>query len=224
MVDIVSALIGFLVGVVASGIAVELGLKKLLSPPDRGKLTTVWSLSELPRPLVVTTGVDDDVKIPSKAKVVTNRQMPSGTNAEVRSNAQAAGNFAVDAEEDRAILFLGGVQKKALALWTVDDRLIARLRAEFNRLWTRSLDYVEDVDLADLPTRANATVRLHGRVEDVVPYQKGYLMRLRENGESVGVMIDENMRIVGRQVTVTGIVRPSSSGFTLLEALEVRPN
>jgi hypothetical protein len=209
---------------VAAGIAVELGLKKLLSPPERGKLTTVWSLSELQHPLIVTEGAQGII-IPKNARVVTAGQLPPDTASgqQVRTNAEVRGSFAVDSSNERALLFLGGMRKGALALWTVDENLIARLRSEFNRVWTRSLDYVENVTVAEVPGRANATVRMTGRVEDVVPYRDGFLLRLHDQGESVGVLVGERMNVAGRRVTVTGIVRPGSSGFTLVEALEVKP-
>jgi hypothetical protein len=223
MVDTISMLLGFLVGVVAAGIAVEFGLKKLLSPPEHSKLTSVWSLSELQAPLVVTTG-PGDAPLPNGARVVTASQLPPGTaGVKARTNREVRANFAVDAKNDRALLFLGGLHQRAVALWTVDERLISRLRAEFNRLWTRSLDYVEKVRIADVPSRPNATVQMMGRVQDVVPFKDRYLMRLADEGETIGVLVDQRMELAGRRVSVTGIVQPSTTGFPIVEALEVSP-
>jgi hypothetical protein len=221
MVETVSVLIGFVAGVVAAGIAVEFGLKKLLSPPDNSKLTRVWSLSELQEPLIVTTSIEG-VSVPKGAQVVTRETLPPGSSHyRARTNGEVRGNFAVDAKNPRAVLFLGGIKKDSLALWTVDDSLITRLRAEFNRLWTRSLDYVEQVSIADAPKRANAAIEMTGHVQDVLPFKDRFMMRLTDKGETIGVILDKPMDVTGQRVTVKGIVKPSTSGFALVEAVEV---
>lgn len=221
--DVLSTLIGFLVGVVAAAIAVELGLKKLFAPPDSTKLTTIWSLGELKSPEVVATQIDAGVEVPRTARVVTPANVPpSARGYQVRKNPETKGCFAIDAEQPRALLFLGGIQKGALALWTVDEKLIDRLRAEFNRLWTRSTDYVERTKVAEIGTKPNVTVETSGIVQDVIPYRGKYMLRLTEEGETVGVVVDRELPVRGHRVTVKGIVRPSTSGYPLVEALEIR--
>lgn len=222
MVDVVWALIGFVVGVVAAAIAVEFGLKKFLSPPENSKLTTVWNLNELPAPLVAARTLHG-LTPPRNARVLSAGTYEGTRDGfELRTNKEVRGNFAVDANANRALIFLGDMAPGTLALWTVDERLIERLRAEFNRLWGRSLDYVERVTIADIPKKANLSVLTEGTVADVVPYRGNYLLRLTDKGETVGVLVDRPLTMSGQRVAVTGIVRASSSGYPLIEALEVR--
>lgn len=222
MIDVLSALIGFLIGIVATGFAVELGLKKFFSPPDYSKLTSVWSLTELPSPLISATQLAN-VNVPKNARVVTATNLQVARGAfDVRKNPEVQGCFAVDANLPRALLFLGGVEKGALALWTVDEKLIERLRAEFNRLWTRSTDYVEHVKLAEILEKANLTVQTEGTVQDIIPYRGHFLLRLTDDGNTVGVLVEKELPVHGKRVSVTGLVRTSSSGYPLVEALEVR--
>ncbi len=222
MVEIVSVLIGFLVGVVAAGFAVELGLRKLLSPPEKSKLTQVWSLNEFPRPLIASTqlaGLD----VPKQSRLIVAAKYEGRRDGfELRTSPDCHGNFVVDANAPRALLFLDGIRPGALALWTVDERLIERLRSEFNRLWGRSVDYVERVALADVPTKPNLTVETQGVVQDIVPYRGNYLLRLTDHGDAVGVLVERQLPLNGKRVNVTGVVRSSSSGYPLIEALEVR--
>lgn len=222
IVEPISVLIGFLVGIVAAGFAVELGLKKFLSPPESGKLTNVWSLTELASPLIVATQIAD-LAVPKASRMVTahNLQVPQ-EGFQVRKNGDAKGNFAVDAANNRALLFLGGIEPRALALWTVDEQVIERLRAEFNRLWTRSTDYIETVTVAEIPFKANHTVATRGTVQGIVPYRNRYLLRLADQGETVGVLVDRELPLHGARVEVVGVVKASGSGFPMVEAIEVK--
>lgn len=222
MVDVLSMFIGFVVGVVAAGFAVELGLKKLFRPPENTKLTRVWSLNEFGQPLVSATRIEL-VKVPARGRVVTAHEYGgSREGITLRTNQETSGNFVVDAKHNRALIFLDDIRPGALALWTVEEPLIERLRSEFNRLWTRSTDYVEKVKLSAVPQKANFTIETLGTVEDVVPYKENYLMRLRDDGETVGVLTPRKLSLTGSRVSVTGIVKTSSTGYPLIEAIEVR--
>jgi len=222
MVDVLWTLIGFLVGVVAAAIAVEFGLKKFLSPPENSKLTTVWGLNELPNALIAARTING-VSPPKGARLLTAGAYAGAREGfELRTSKELRGNFAVDASAKRALIFLGDMAPGTLALWTVDEHLIERLRAEFNRLWGRSVDYLERVAIADVPKKANLSVLTEGTVADVVPYRGNYLLRLTDRGETVGVLIDKPLQMAGQRVSVAGVVRSSSSGYPLIEAVEVR--
>jgi hypothetical protein len=223
MLDVLSTLIGFLIGIVAAGFAVELGLKKWLAPPQASKLTTVWSLDELKSPEVVATQLGPGLQVPKTARVVTGSSAPPAKkDFQLRRNGDAHGSFALDSQKPRALLFLGEVKPGALALWTVDEVIIQRLRAEFNRLWTRSTDYVERTAVADIAQKPNVTIETSGTVQDIIPYKGRFMMRLIDHGDAVGVVVDQDLAVRGQKVTVKGIVRNSSSGYPLVEALEVK--
>lgn len=222
MVDVLWTLIGFLIGIVAAGFAVELGLKKFFAPPEASKLTRVWSLKEMGSPLIAATRIDG-IQVPTNARLVTAQNFPGQRDGfELRTNPETGANFAVDANQPRALIFLDGVRPGSLAVWSVDERLIERLRSEFHRLWSRSTDYVERVSLAEIPRKSNATVETHGVVQSVVPYRGSYLLRLQDEGDTVGVLVERDLPLAGKRVHVTGIVRTSSSGYPLIEAVEVK--
>lgn len=222
MVDLLWTSIGFVVGVAAAGIAVELGLKKLFSAPETNKLTTAWSLAEFPTPWVAAKTVES-IKIPKNTRLVTAQTYAGARDGfDLRKNPEVAGSFAVDANLPRGLLFLGDVKPGTLALWTVDERLIERLRAEFNRHWSRSTDHVERVAVGQVSGKPNLTIQTEGTVADVIPYRGNFLMRLTDGGETVGVMVDKELPLRGRRVSVTGVVRASSSGYPLVEAVEVQ--
>lgn len=223
MLDVLSTLVGFLIGIVAAGFAVELGLKKFFSPPPSSKLTTVWSLDELNKPEIAAIQLGAGLKVPATARVVTAASAPpSKKDFQLRRNSEVHGSFALDSTKPRALLFLGDIKPGALALWTVDEALIDRLRADFNRFWTRSTDYVERASVSELASKPNVTIETTGTVQDVIPYRGRYMMRLTEQGEAVGVVVDSELPLRGQRVTVKGIVRNSTSGYPLVEALEVK--
>lgn len=221
--DVLSTFIGFVVGLIAAGIAVELGLKKLFAPPDTGKLTSIWSLSELHAPEVVATTLSSAVQVPATARIVTAANVPPPSKGvQIRRNPEAKACFALDAKQPRALLFLGGIEPGSVALWTVDEKLIERLRSEFNRLWTRSTDYIERAKVADIADKPNVTIETTGMVQDIIPYRGRFMIRLAEAGEAVGVLVDRDLPVRGHKITVKGIVRPSTSGYPLIEALEIK--
>jgi hypothetical protein len=223
MLDVLSTFVGFLIGIVAAGFAVELGLKKFLSPPPSSKLTTVWSLDELHNPEVAATQLGAGLKVPVTARVVTAASAPPAMkDYQLRRNSEVYGSFALDAKRPRALLFLGDVKPGALALWTVDEALIDRLRADFNRFWTRSTDYVERTPVGDISQKPNVTIETSGTVQDVIPYRGRFMLRLTDQGDAVGVVVDQELPLRGLKVVVKGIVRNSTSGYPLVEALEVK--
>ncbi|MBW3584218.1 MAG: hypothetical protein KY455_14100 [Euryarchaeota archaeon] len=221
--ETISVLVGFLIGVVASAIAVELGLKKLFMPTTATKLTASWRLDEVEAPLVVCTDAGG-VPFPRGAEIVTSGQAaPEGFRDRAwRRNANARGNFMVHPTRDRAYLFLGPVQEGNLALVTVDSDLVARLRAEHRRLWETGAPYVEEVSLAEAVRRPGVHVQTRGHVQEVVPYRDRHLVRLVDGNQALGVLVDAPLDIVGAEAVVTGRVQRGTSGYSLLDAEEVR--
>jgi hypothetical protein len=163
------------------------------------------------------------LKVPVTARVVTAASAPPAMkDYQLRRNSEVYGSFALDAKRPRALLFLGDVKPGALALWTVDEALIDRLRADFNRFWTRSTDYVERTPVGDISQKPNVTIETSGTVQDVIPYRGRFMLRLTDQGDAVGVVVDQELPLRGLKVVVKGIVRNSTSGYPLVEALEVK--
>lgn len=221
--DTISIFVGMLVGVIATAVAVELGLKKLFRPPSRTKMTAAWRLEDFEAPVVVAMDATSTV-YPKGARVVTaGGADPRGfRDRDFRRNPNARGNFLIDRSQDKALLFLGPVQDGTLALSTVDSELVGRLRAEHRRLWETGEAYVEEIPLAEVVGRQGVSVRTRGQVVEVVPYRERHLMRVTDAGETIGVLVDASLDLVGQSVVVTGRVSRGQSGYTIVDADEVR--
>lgn len=221
--DPFSALIGFVVGVIATAFAVELGLKKLFKPVTTTKLTATWRLEEIGAGLVASVDAAD-TQFPKGSRIVTaGRANPDAyVGREHRQHPGARGNFVVHPDKDRALLFLGPVAPGTMALSTVDPHLCARLRHEHARLWGRADAYIEEVPLSEAAGRHNVRVRTRGQVQSVIQYRDRHLMRLVDGNHVVGVLVDSPLDLAGAIVSVTGQATKGTSGYTLIDAEEVR--
>ena len=218
-----SVLIGFLIGVVATMIAVEFGLKKIFRPPALNKVTASWRLDDHKRPLVVAQDAAN-VELPQGAHVVTAGEVnPVGFRDRAhRRNPNARSNFLVDPELDRALVFMGPIREGTLALASLDPAVAARLRAEHKRLWETGEPYVEELSMAELGKNMGMLVRLRGRVLECIAYRQQHLLRLTDGSHTMGVVVEKPLELDGRKVVVTGRVVRGASGYPLVEAEEVR--
>jgi len=181
--------------------AIELGWRKETSN-ETCKLTDIWSLHELKNPLIVAEKLH--MAPPENAKVVVANTILQKGN--VKKHPGVRGNFALG--ENRALLFTGEIKRGELALWTIDDAIIKKLRNEFHRLWG---DTDESHVSASLPlplsTREEEKeerIRIRGRVRATVPFRDGYLLRISTEDRVMGVMVDERLELAGKMVEVEG--------------------
>lgn len=220
--DLLYAVAGFVVGAVAVAVLAESRGRRGNGSPT-SKLTTSWRLSELGQPLVVARDVEADV--PAGSRVVASGQVAAEVFAscEVRQVPHVSAEFAVDPVRHRVLLFLGGVRPGAQAMLAVESDLVARLQAEAQALWERADPYVERRSLADAATRQGLVVETQGTVQDVIPYQGTFLMRLEDNGQVLGVQVEtEPSELRGQRIVVRGKVLKDRSGYPLLKATDVR--
>lgn len=220
--DTISVLIGFLVGVIATAIAVEFGLKKIFRPPAQSKVTASWRIADHKAPLVVSQDASA-VLFPPGARVVTaGGAHPDGQHRrDFRRNPNARSNYLVEADRDRATLLLGPLQEGTLALATVDPVLVARLRAEHRRLWETGEPLVEETGLAATVNHVGQLVRTRGRVQDCIPYRERHLLRVSDGNATLGVLVDEALQLAGQTVTIVGRVVRGTTGYPLIDAEEV---
>ncbi len=223
-IDVFSAAAGFVVGALIVAIAVETGLRRRDTPEVLTKLTTGWRLAEFGQPLVVAHDVVD-VRMPPGSRI-----MASGTvdpdlmaSCTVRHVPPVRAEFALDPRGQRALLFTGGLQEGALAVWTVDPAIVERLASEYKTLESRAGDYVERHSIAQLAGRSGVTVETRGVVADVLPYKGRFLVRLEDQGHVIGVVVDaEPQGIRDERIVVRGHLRRDANGYATIDAEEIR--
>jgi hypothetical protein len=135
--DIVALIIGFILGVIVVGIAVEIGIKKVTSATPSSKHTNKWSISEISNPKIMAEYLSD-VDIPKNSKVIVNkcadRNMLAGLDAKEHSGIK--GNFIVG--DDRALILSGPLKKDEVGFWTVEEEIVKKLNQDFDEMWTEA--------------------------------------------------------------------------------------
>lgn len=169
-VDLVWAVAGFVVGAAAIGALFEARLRSRPRTPAV-KLTTGWRLTELHEPWIVARDLPAQ-PLPSGARVLASglvdpQHLQAGA---VRAVPPVRAEFALDARNRRALLFLGGLEPGSLACVTVDPDIVARLEQEARTLWDRAGAYVERLPIAALAGKQGITVETQGMVQAVLPY------------------------------------------------------
>ncbi len=223
--DILSMVVGAVVGGVAVAVVVEAMGRNKQAPVEQEKLTTAWRLSELRQPIIVARDVLD-VPVPAGAKVFASGLVDATVQAQcdVREVPPVRAEFAIDLERGRAILFVAGLHKDAMAFITVDEPTIRRLETEYRRLADRASDYVERLRIQDLGGRDGVTVETEGFVQDVLPWKGRHMIRLEDHGHIIGVAVDKDpVALKDKRIRVKGQLARDQTGYAVIEAAELRP-
>jgi hypothetical protein len=208
MVDIISLIVGFVVGIVAVSIAIELGWKKE-EPMETCKIAKKWSLTEIRNPLIVAEKLKMDM--PKNSKVVVKVETAFSKGA--KQNSEVKGNFAIG--DDRALIFSGEIREGQLAFRTVDERILRNLRNMFNNFW----EWEAEEESTEVAGKGIITVR--GIAKAVVPYRENYLIRLSYEGGIIGILIDEKLDVEGKRIEVEGKTVGDERPFIKAYHLEV---
>lgn len=143
--DIVSLVVGFALGVVIVGIAIEISSKKSNSSPPASKHTKNWDISEISNPRIMAEYLSD-VELPSSAKVLVNKykddKMLAGIDAKKHSGIK--GNFILG--DDRALILSGPIKKDEVAFWTVEKEILEDLNTQFNEMWSKAEKIEQEKD------------------------------------------------------------------------------
>jgi hypothetical protein len=135
MIDIISLIIGFVIGVVVLGVAIEFGLKKKPENAPASKQTKNWSISEISNARIMAEYLGD-INIPKNSKVLVNRfkdkEMLRGLD--VKKHSEIKGNYIIG--DDRALILAGPVKQDEVGFWTVEKEIVENLNIEFEELWT----------------------------------------------------------------------------------------
>lgn len=134
--DIISLVIGFAIGVIVVGLAIEIGMKKTSQTPPASKHTKSWSISEISNPRIMAEYLSD-VELPKDSKIIVNRyknkEMFAGLD--VKEHKGIKGNFIVG--DDRALILAGPIKKDEVGFWTVEKEIVEKLNQEFDEMWAK---------------------------------------------------------------------------------------
>ena len=134
MVDILSLIIGFGIGIIVVGIAIEFGAKKTVKPLPSSRPAQKWSIEEISNPKIMAEYLGD-IEIPKNAKLIVNKYK-EGLNfdgVDVRRNPTIKGNFIIG--DDRALILAGPIKKDEVAFWTVEKEIVDALHRKFEDTW-----------------------------------------------------------------------------------------
>lgn len=208
--EIISLIIGFVVGVVAISLAIELGWRKE-EAPEKCKIARRWNVREIKNPLVMAEKIK--LEMPMNAKMIVAVHTPFSKNAKMDSNVK--GNVIIG--DTRALIFSGEIREGQLAFWTIDENIIRTLRNKFYNVWEKKEE--KKVVSKKLPEKGSVTIR--GLVRAVVPYRDKYLVRLSYEGGITGVLINERLDLDGRKIEVEGEMSEEIKPFIKAYHIEV---
>ncbi|MCK4995830.1 MAG: hypothetical protein KAH91_03180 [Thermoplasmatales archaeon] len=133
--DILSLVVGFAIGIIVLGLAIEIGIKKSSQTTAASKHTKKWSISEIANPRIMAEYLSD-VKLPQNSKILVNqyknKEMLAGLDAKEHKGIR--GNYIVG--DDRALILAGPVKKDEVAFWTVEKEIVEQLKQDFDEMWS----------------------------------------------------------------------------------------
>lgn len=223
--DILALAIGLFAGGIAVAVVMEATgrLRPQATKEDPSKLTSGWRIRELGQPVLVARDVVD-VQVPPGCTIFASGVVdPAILKAcKVQQVPAVRTEFAFDAAKGRAILFTSGVRDGTLALVTVDETLVKRLETEYRTLAAHAGDYVERLRIQELAGKAGVTVETRGAVQDVLPFQDRFMMRLEDQGHVIGVLCDRDpSELEGLRVQVRGPIE-KRTGYPVILAKDIR--
>ena len=135
--DIISLVVGFIIGVIVVALAVEMGLKKITSTTPSSKHTKSWSADEISNPKIMAEYLSK-VDLPKNSKVLVNKYKDKTILAglDAREHKGIRGNFIVG--DDRALILSGPLRKDEAAFWTVEEEIVKKLNQDFDEMWAEA--------------------------------------------------------------------------------------
>lgn len=134
--DVISLVLGFIIGVVVVGIAVEFGTKKKHNNSPYSKHTKNWNISEVSNPRIVAEYLGD-IEIPKNTKIIVNKykDIEKLKGLDVRKNKEIKGNYIIG--DDRALILAGPLKKDEIGFWTIEKEIVENLNNEFFENWAK---------------------------------------------------------------------------------------
>lgn len=134
MMDILSLIIGFGIGVIVVGIAIEFGTKKTPKASPSSRPANEWSITEISNPKIMAEYLGD-IEIPKNSKLLVNKYKDtvSFDGVDVRKNNSIKGNYILG--DDRALILAGPIKKDEIGFWTVEKEIVESLHRKFDETW-----------------------------------------------------------------------------------------
>lgn len=135
--DVLSVIVGIIIGIVSVGLAIELGMKKTNASQPASRPTHKWSVSEILNPRIVAEHMGS-MELPKNAKVVVNQYDNKDLfkGAEVKEHSGIRGNFILG--DDRALILSGPIEENGLGIWTVEKAMLDKLNKYFEDSWSNA--------------------------------------------------------------------------------------
>jgi hypothetical protein len=141
--DVVAFIIGLIIGVVAVGFAIEIGMRRVNKEEPATRPTHKWSINEISNPRIIAENMGT-IELPRNAKIVVN-EYPDPTmfqGMDVRHHTGIRGNFILG--EDRALILSGPIQQDELGIWTVEKDMLEKLNKYFEDSWEKATPLSDD--------------------------------------------------------------------------------
>jgi hypothetical protein len=141
--DVVAFIIGFLIGVITIGLAIEIGMRRVNKDQSGTRPTHKWSIAEIANPRIIAENMGD-IELPKNAKVVVNDYDNENTlkGIDAKHHSGIRGNFILG--DDRALILSGPIKQDELGIWTVEKEMLEKLNKYFNDSWEKATPLVEN--------------------------------------------------------------------------------
>lgn len=135
--DVLSVIVGIIIGIISVGLAIELGMKKTNPTQPGSRPTHKWSFSEIKNPRIIAEHMGE-MELPKNAKVVVNRYDNKDLlkGLEVKEHSGIRGNYILG--DDRALILSGPIKEDELGIWTIEKGMLDRLNEYFEESWTKA--------------------------------------------------------------------------------------
>ncbi|MDX1612600.1 MAG: hypothetical protein R3185_09525 [Candidatus Thermoplasmatota archaeon] len=225
-VDLFWVTTGFLVGVAATALALEVAFRKVRNE-ERASLTKDWNFTELAHdgpPSIVATSLEGS-KVPPGSRVLVSPgaklSREVAKKCKLRIHPDAKGNFATGS--GRAVLCTGPMVPGTLALTTVHPNLVGKLERSFESLWVQGKPYTHRCEPGLIAQNLDSFIETEGKVTDLLNSGEKTMVTLEslKDGDRGMVLVPANLPLEkGKVYAFQGRV-VSEGGRKVLKAEEV---
>ena len=141
--DVIAFVIGLIIGVVAVGLAIEIGMRRVNKAQPATRPTHKWSFDEIPNPRIIAENMGT-IELPKNAKIVVNEYPDEAMfkGMDVKHHTGIRGNFILG--DDRALILSGPIQQDELGIWTVEKEMLEKLSKYFEDSWEKATPLFDD--------------------------------------------------------------------------------